>query len=135
MNFLKLALGAGAAYVFYQWFLAPASAAAQGTGTPTPASAPTTASTQAATLTTTQQAVINAAGNAGVSPNAMQTFFQWNFYYQQARGVPVTVDPAVAFPGKDPNNYLMSFTEWWAGVSANGLSGLGGNYAISRFLQ
>lgn len=85
----------------------------------------------AAQASTTRDLVLAAARRAmPASWDSLLSAHQWNFFYQSSRGIPGP-DPDVVWPGRDHANYRMSVDEWWAGVSANGLSGLS-NYAMLR---
>lgn len=67
----------------------------------------------------TLELVKSAAAKAGFSE---ATADQWNWFYEQARGVPGP-DPASIWPNRD-RAYRMTAEEWFAGVGS-GLSGLG----------
>jgi hypothetical protein len=125
---LKLAAIAGGGFLVYEWFLKPASAAAASSPTST-----TGGSTSTAVASTTMTMVASAAQKAGYNPTAQSlTADEWNYFLQQVRGIPGP-DPSIAWPAQD-RNFKMTINEWWAGVSANGVSGLG-NYAFTRFMQ
>jgi hypothetical protein len=51
------------------------------------------------------------------------TYDQWNYYYSHIRGVDAPAR-ALVFPGVDAA-FKFTLDEWWAGVAAKGLSGLG----------
>jgi len=91
---------------------------------------------QAATLTTVQ-AMVNLAKNDYnyQHNNGLMNFDQWNYYYQQVRGV---AGPAFEDinSGHD-RSYLMSINEWYANVqnAPGGLAGLGLGYVSSEGIR
>src|SRR5579864_7748972 len=118
---LKLAIGGGVLYYLYEsgWL-----SSLSGGLLPAPAAASPVLSAGGAaasvvhpdTFTLVRQA-------AGLQPGALQTFDQWNFYYNKVRGI----------PGPDPSNFLdaahrsqnLTDSEWWADMQQGGFSGMG----------
>lgn len=120
MDIGKLLLLGGAAYIAYEYFIAPAAtpAATAPAGGIQPA-APATPSPAANPLTT-QQMVLAAAAKAN-PPFTQGTVDQWDFYYTQARGIDAP-DPG-GYVTADQRAEILTFPEWWALASAHGLSG------------
>lgn len=120
MDIGKLLLLGGAAYIAYEYFIAPAAtpAAAAPAGGIQPA-APATPPPAANPLTT-QQMVLAAAAKAN-PPFTQGTVDQWDFYYTQARGIDAP-DPG-GYVTADQRAEILTFPEWWALASAHGLSG------------
>jgi len=95
--------------------------------TPSAGSTPTTGSGTTGTTSTTAPAVespttltVKEQLRAATS-ETLQTYDQWNYYYNRIRGSygPVWDDVATK-----PRDYRYSLDEWWALVSPHGLSGL-----------
>lgn len=98
----------------------PASTTPQATTTPPAATAPPVAQTTLQMM----QAFAAAHGFSTLS------FDQWNWVYDQVRGVPALPIETV-FPGQ-ARERLMTIDEWWAGSSAAGLSGVRRRSSASR---
>lgn len=100
----------------------------QATTTPTatsPQAANPNNAVNATAAATTAQLVADAMTKNNDNPNAYHTVWQWNFYYQNVRGVPGP-DPNVLFP-TDPNatTKMYSWSEYWTAMQGQGFSGLG----------
>lgn len=119
-DILKYALLAGGAFLAYRQFAAPAQTSVDPTPAPTGTSggAASTPPPTPVPQTLDLAAVIRAAaGKPGA--NDRLTFDAWNWYFQQARGIP---GPAIedVLPGTD-RGYLMTFDEWRAAVAKKGI--------------
>jgi hypothetical protein len=122
MDIGKLLLLGGAAYVAYEFFIAPAAVPAT---VPVGGIQPATATTAppappAANPLTTQQLVL-ALANKQNPPFTQGTVDQWDFYYQQVRGIDAP-DPG-GYLTADTRGEILTFPEWWSLASAHGLSG------------
>jgi len=70
----------------------------------------------------TKDLVEAAAMQAGFPKGSLLNCDQWNYFYQQVRGIPGP-DPLDVWPNRE-RSYQMTIEEWWTGVSAKGLSGV-----------
>lgn len=123
-----LALGA-AGWIAYEYFFAtPAPAKTTPPGGIQPG--PTPPAQTSTNPQTTQGMILNLA-NAEQPPFTQGTADQWNFYYQEARGIPAP-DP-LTYLTADTRGEILTFPEWWNLASAHGLSGMRGGYVRSRF--
>lgn len=96
-----------------------------GTATTPQAANPNNATTAATTSSATPSAIQAAMVANHDDFTKMHTAWQWNYYYQNVRGIPGP-DPNVLFPN---NPYATSqeftFDEWWSAMQGQGFSGLG----------
>ena len=119
-----IALGI-AAYLGYEYFLAPKSGAVSTSPGgiqpgPTP---PVTQPTPAASAATTQSLVLAAAAKDNFTSGTVD---QWDWYYGKARGIPAP-DPISDWGMTDvTRNEILTFPEWWNLASSHGLSGRSG---------
>lgn len=120
MDVLKLAALLMGGYFIFDWWTKRQAAT---TPTAPEAPGPATAETQAAAAVAIKDLVYQLAANANPDNRPlMLNTWEWNFYYQQLRGV-AAPGPEVLFPGQ-PGERRMTVEEWWAGASAHGLSGI-----------
>lgn len=116
----------GGAFLVYEYlngaFTAPSTPAVTTTATSTGTSTTTAAPTPGATVSATLTLVANAAATAGYPAGSLLNWDQWNYFYQQVRGVPGP-DMSNVWPNR-PRGYQMTIQEWWAGAQSLGLSGL-----------
>jgi hypothetical protein len=114
----KLALiGGGAALLWYEFIYKPAQAVAAPTGT-----TPTASQTTQQPTTTTNKALI-AQVATGVST---ATVDQWGFYYNLALGKPAPApENYMTFDSQHPRDALFTLDQWYALLTAKGLSGVG----------
>jgi hypothetical protein len=94
----------------------PSAGSTSTTGSGTAGTTGTTAPAAESPTTLTVKEQLRAA-----APEALQTYDQWNYYYNRIRGSygPVWDDVATK-----PRDYRYSLDEWWALVSPHGLSGI-----------
>ncbi len=114
MDIGKLLLLGGAAYIAYEYFIAPAS-----TPAPTSPGGIQPAAVQPTVNPATSQGMVLALANKAGFTTANSD--QWGTLYAQARGIPAP-DP-LSYLTPDTRGEILTFPEWWALASAHGLSG------------
>lgn len=138
-SIVKIGLIGAGAFVAYELFfkghlppiLSSVPPSATSSATQQPQNTPSPASVSVAAAATTKDLIVRAAqSGAPAGWDHLYTWDQWNYFYAQVRGVPGP-DLSNAWPGRD-RGYRMAIDEYWAAMTAQGLSGLG-SYAIGRW--
>lgn len=114
MNLLKFGLLGVGAWMLYQRFTSSSSSTEAPADTTTPPPAAAAGAPDLLTL------VSDKATRSGYGP--LLTFYEWNFFYQQIRGV-AGPDFEAAFPGGNPDRKI-TVEEWYNAALASGLSGI-----------
>jgi hypothetical protein len=120
-DLLKFGLIAAGAYMLYEYFYGSTSTSTAASTTSGTTTAQQQVNTQVATQTL--QKIMNDMTANNDDPTQYHSVYQWNYYYQRARGVNGP-DPNTLFPGANPSK-LYSIQEWWTAMNGAGFSGFG----------
>lgn len=132
---MKLALGGIGAFVLYEWlkgqgyvfpsFLQSGGSAATGVAPNVNTAAGNAPVEQQAVTPTTIALMLQ---KSGLNTSVTQTGWQWNYWYAQARGVPIP------HSADNPNDaQQMTIGEWYQYVNAKGVNGLGAIFQIPAY--
>jgi hypothetical protein len=91
------------------------------------ATAPASSTRDLVSVLSTGDSFLNGGGAAGHGP-----FDHWNFYYNQTPAGKLQPAPDAGTVGIDPTQSI-TLDQWWALVSAHGVSGLSGLNSISNW--